>query len=816
MPKDTPPSNRRGLPPAGPQRSAARRPSPGRRGSWLRLLFGAVIAVAVVVVLVAGYFWVTTASEVDARLHGERTRSLPKVFARSIELRRGQTISLPDLIARLNDLGYTQTPKVEAPAQFAIEKATVVLTPRTGDLKGHPVRVTFNAPAPAKGKGKAPAPARPPTGIAAIDITGKGQADTVELDTPLLTALMSGEREKRRRVPLSAIPLRMQQAVLAIEDQNFYLHPGVNPFTTLAAVLTNVFGDKPYLVGGSTITQQLARNFFLTEELAVEQAARRRSYARKAQEWFISIVLERRASKDEILELYLNDVYLGQRGSFAIHGVAQASRLFFGKDVSNLSLGEAALIAGIIQSPSSLSPFNHAKRAQERRNVVLRAMTNVGFAEKVEADAAIKEPLAVVTRGVDNEAPYFVDQVGQYLTEHFPGVAAQGVPVEIYSTLDLSLQRFALDAVRDGLAEVDKTLSRRRKKPGPAQAALIAVDPRTGEILAMVGGRSYNSSQLNRAVVSRRQPGSVFKPFVYLAALEYAAEEGRTDLTPAAMVVDEPATFAFDDKEWSPTNYGDEYDGAITWRRALAHSRNIATIRVGELAGFDRVAALWRKAGVGTPPQAFPSIALGVFELTPIEVAKAYTLFTNGGRVRPLTPIRQVNAGTKYMKPPAAKLTEVARADTTYLVTNMMRSVLNEGTAAGARGQGFYLDAAGKTGTTNDLRDAWFAGFTPELLTVVWVGFDDNQPLGLSGSQAALPIWTSFMKQALAGHQNVSFSVPDGVSFATIDPESGKLARPECPKTINESFLAGSEPTEECPLHKGGIISTLFPFLRKD
>ncbi len=766
------------------------------------MLLGLAIVALLAIVSVTAYFWVSTAREIDARLHGERTRSLPKVFARSVELRRGQSISLPDLIARLNDLGYTETAKVEAPAQFAIDKATVTVTPRTGELKGRPVRVTFN-PAPTA-RGKAPAQARPPAGISVIEIPGKGRAESVELDTPLLTALMSGEREKRRRVPLSVIPLKMQQAVLAIEDQNFYLHPGVNPFTTLAAVVTNTFGNKPYLVGGSTITQQLARNFFLTEELAVEQAAKRRSYGRKAQEWFISIVLERRASKDEILELYLNDVYLGQRGSFAIHGVAQASRLLFGKDVSNLSLAEAALIAGIIQSPSSLSPFNHTKRAEERRNVVLRAMANVNFIKKDEADAAVKEPLAVVTRGVDNEAPYFVDQVGQYLAEHFPGVTAQGVPVEIFSTLDLSLQRFAIDAVRDGLAQVDQTLARRRRKPGPAQAALIAIDPRTGEILAMVGGRSYNSSQLNRAVVSRRQPGSVFKPFVYLAALEYAAAEGRTDLTPASIVVDEPATFTFDDKEWSPTNYGDEYEGPITWRRALAHSRNIATIRVGELAGFDHVAALWRKVGVGTPPQAYPSIALGVFELTPIEVAKAYTLFTNDGRVRPLTPIKQVNAGTKYMKLPPGKLTEVARPDTTYLVTNMMRSVLNEGTAASARGNGFVLDAAGKTGTTNDLRDAWFAGFTPELLTVVWVGFDDNQPLGLSGAQAALPIWTAFMKQALAGHPNLGFAVPDGVSFADIDSDTGKLAQPGCPKTMSEAFLTGSEPTEACPLHKAG------------
>ena len=796
MPKDTKPSTRRSATAPAAKRGTRRRPT------WLRALVVTAIVLVLAVVGAVIFYYVTFAREIDARLHGERSRSLPKIFARAVELRRGQTITLPDLVGRLNDLGYTEQQTIEAPAQFTVEKSAVVLTPRTGELKGQAVRVTFLVPPPPRGK--KPPPARPPAGIASIEIAGTGRRDAVELDAPLLTAMMTGEREKRRRVPLATIPMRMQQAVLAIEDQNFYLHPGVNPFTTLGAVLTNMFGDKPYLVGGSTITQQLARNFFLVDELAVEQAARRRSYLRKAQEWFISLVLERRASKDEILELYLNDVYLGQRGSFAIHGVAQAARLFFGKDVTNLSLGESALIAGIIQSPSSLSPFNHAKRAQERRNVVLRAMANVKFVKAEEAEQASKEALQVVARGVDNEAPYFVDHVGDYLNAQFPGVTAQGVPVEIFSTLDLNLQRIALDAVRDGLAQVDQTLSRRRRKPGPAQAALIAVDPRTGEILAMVGGRSYNQSQFNRAVLSRRQPGSVFKPFVFLAALEYAAEEGRADLTPAALVVDEPATFFFDNKEWSPTNYGDEYEGPITWRRALAHSRNVATIRVGELAGFDRVAALWRKVGVGTPPQGYPSIALGVFELTPIEVARAYTLFTNGGQVRPLTPVRQVNAGTSHMKSPPQSLVPVARADTTYLVTNMLRAVLNEGTAAGARGNGFVLDAGGKTGTTNDLRDAWFAGFTPELLTVVWVGFDDNKPLGLSGAQAALPIWTSFMKQALAGHGNVGFPVPDGVSFATIDPETGKLAQPDCPRTISEAFLAGSEPTEACPVHTPG------------
>jgi penicillin-binding protein 1B len=330
---------------------------------------------------------------------------------------------------------------------------------------------------------------------------------------------------------------------------------------------------------------------------------------------------------------------------------------------------------------------------------------------------------------------------------------------------------------------------------------LLAVDPKTGEILAMVGGRSYNQSQYNRATEARRQPGSVFKPFVYLAAFEHAADEGLTDLTPASMTADEPAVFTFDDQVWEPKNY-DDYDGQITWRRALAMSRNLGTIRVGERIGFDKIAALWRRVGEGTPPKGYPSITLGVFELTPIEVAEAYTIFTNDGSVRALRAIDHVQAGTKTLTLASPKLKSVARPDTTFLVTNMMRSVINEGTGAGARAAGFALDAAGKSGTTNDLRDAWFVGFTPELLTVVWVGFDDNQPLGLSGSTAALPIWTDFMKAALAGRPSVGFSVPEGVTFVEIDHDTGQLATPNCVKTFTEAFMVGTEPVEYCALHR--------------
>ena len=418
---------------------------------------------------------------------------------------------------------------------------------------------------------------------------------------------------------------------------------------------------------------------------------------------WVSLVLTGRASKDEILEMYLNDIPLGQRGSFAIAGVPEAARLFFGKDISNVTLAEAATIAGVIQAPGALSPFTNPVRCKERRNVVLQAMVDAGYVKADVAERASQEPLVVVQRALEAEAPYFVDYVGQTLDEQYPGLTTKTTQaLDVYTTLDLHLQHIAQDAVRDGLTSVDAMLSRRKR--GKAEAALIAVDPRTGEILAFVGGRSYNQSQYNRAIVSRRQPGSVFKPFVYLTAFEEARDQGRTDVTPASIVEDEPETFEFDDQVWTPENYEGTYDGPITFRHALAHSRNLATIHVAQQAGYDHVAALWKKIGLGNPPKAYPSIALGVFEATPYEIATAYTIFPNNGVVRPLKHIAHITSGGKDVtKKSSAEARVVARPDTTFLVTNMMRSVLNEGTAAGARRAGFTLDAAGKTGSSASL-----------------------------------------------------------------------------------------------------------------
>jgi penicillin-binding protein 1B len=755
-----------------------------RGRSWKFYVALAVGIPFVILLAVTSYFYVSFSRMIDARMQGEFQRTDPRIFARPLTIRRGQRMTMPQMIERLNEIGYTHRVPVEQPGQFAFGRDSLAVIPRSGDRPGQTVRFIFTPTTP-KGGGI----------LQGIEVLGKKERiEALKLEAPLITALVNEGREKRRDVPLSVIPPRMIQAVIAIEDRRFYDHSGVDWIGTTRAVFTNIFGNKKYLGGGSTITQQLVKNTFLTSMWGMAKA-REKDPRRKFTEWLMSVALERRLSKDKVLELYLNDIDLGQRGSFAIRGVPEAARLFFAKDVSNLSLVEAATIAGVIQAPSRYNPFNNPERAKERRNTVLKAMVETGFISQDAHDRATREPVQIVARALESEAPHFVDYLTQELQERTKATGA----VDVYSTLDLHLQRIAQDAVRDGLIRVDGMLNKRR--PRIPQAALIAIDPRTGEILAMVGGRSYNQSQYNRAVTAKRQPGSVFKPFVYLAAFERAAEEGRTDITPATIVDDSETSFTFNNQLWTPGNYDKEYDGPITLRRALALSRNLATIKVAESTGFDHVAALWRKFGIGTPPKGYPSIALGVFEASPFEIATAYTVFPNGGTVRPLRAVaRIVGAGKEYpIEMPPVK--QIARKDTTFLVTNMMRSVLNEGTGASARGNGFTLDGAGKSGTTNDLRDAWFVGFTPELLTVVWVGLDDNQALGLSGSQAALPIWTQFMSRALAGHANQAFDVPPGIVFVEIDRDTGKIATPICPRIYREAFAAGTEPVETCAVH---------------
>ena len=692
---------------------------------------------------------------VEQRLRGERGSAPARVYARPLVLRPGIVLDEAGLLEVLNGLRYTeQTGPVSEPAHFARVRGGVVLLPRPLEgVAGEAFEITF---APDK------------AGVVRVkEIRGtssKQRRGELALEPELITYLFDQEREKRRRVRYQELPEHLVQAVLAIEDRRFFSHPGLDPIRLIAAVVRNLRTEREIPQGASTITQQLCKNFFLTPE---------RTYKRKAQEALLAFVLERRATKEEILELYLNEVYLGQAGSFSINGVGEAARTYFHKDVANLSLPESALLAGMIQSPNPYNPFRHEQRATERRNEVIRAMRDAGFIDPAGMQQSLRAPLLVEQPSIDTtDAPYFVDLVRRQLEQHYDTKDLTTDNLSIYTTLDLHLQDLAQQAVERGLDNVQKLIRKRTTKP--VQGCLIALEPVSGKVVALVGGRSYGASQYNRVIQARRQPGSTFKPFVYLAAFEAMFEDPTLPpITPATVVEDAPSVFFYEDKEYVPTNYEDDYKGMVTLRRALALSLNNATVKVAEMVGYDKVADVWsKKLGIGAPIAPYPAVALGSFEATPYQLATAYNVLANGGlKVEPVTVLRVTDDKHRVLeqhRPPVPE--RVLHRESAYLVTDMLKSVLNEGTAAGARAMGFTADAAGKTGTTNDYRDAWFAGFTPGLLAVVWVGFDDNTPVGLSGTRAALPIWVDFMKAALAGQPSVRFpDPPEDIIFVQID-----------------------------------------------
>jgi penicillin-binding protein 1B len=753
----------------------------------LRLVVTLLTVVTLPLVIAASvliYYYLRYNVMVERRLRGERFGVPARLYARPMVLRNGLPLSVPALVKTLNALKYEQ--KTEAPAaeaEFTVRPGGVTFWPRQrGGAPPEAINVVVDKDRLKEMRG----------------VTSKRAYATITLEPELITYLFDESREKRRLVRYEELPDHLVKAVLAIEDRRFFSHPGLDPFRIVAAAIRNWEADS-YIQGGSTITQQLVKNFFLTPE---------KSLRRKIQEALLAFVLERRADKKDILELYLNEVYLGQVGSFSIHGVGEGARMYFHKDVGNLTLVEAALLAGMIQSPNPYNPYRHPQRALERRNQVLHAMGDAGFLPAKVAEASMDQPLRVQSPSFDEmEAPYFIDLVKAQLGQRYDAKDLATQNLAIHTSLDLSLQTLAQRVLSGGLERVDKMIRRRQSKE-PVQGALIAIEPRTGAVLALVGGRSYAESQYNRAVTARRQPGSTFKPFVYLAAFEATFDDPNLPpITPATVVEDAPTAFLFDRKEYSPQNYEGNYRGYVTLRKALAHSLNVATVKVAEMVGYDRVAGLWNtRMGMPGKVQPYPSIALGSFETTPLEMASAFNVLATGGlKVEPVTIVSVVDDGQATLPQHYPSPPRVARPESTYLVVNMMRSVLNNGTAAAARSMGFSADAAGKTGTTNDMRDAWFIGFTPELLCVVWVGFDDNTPINLAGSRAALPIWVDFMKGALAGVKTTSFPVPAAnVVFVTIDPQTGLLASPYCPSTLSESFIAGTEPQEYCSWHDPG------------
>jgi penicillin-binding protein 1B len=617
---------------------------------------------------------------------------------------------------------------------------------------------------------------------------------TVELEPELVSGLYDATWQARREVALADMPPRLLQAVVATEDRRFYSHHGIDPTGVVRALFTNVRSGS-VVQGGSTLTQQLIKNFFLSEE---------RTMHRKVKEALMALLTERRYTKEEILETYLNEIYFGQNGLQGIYGIWEASEFYFARTPRELSLGDVALLAGLIRAPNALSPFRRPDLARARRDTVLRLLVDDGAITRAEYEAAVAEPLHLAaTHARGNAAPNFVDFLREDLSRNYPRDVLTSEGLGIFTSLDVQLQQYAAAAVRDGLAELERRYPRLVDARGdrPLQAALLALRPQTGGIVAMVGGREYETTQFNRAVHAHRQPGSVFKPLVFLAAFDTPAHDDDP-ITPASPVLDQPFEWAYDGGTWRPSNYRNEYLGRVTVRTALERSLNAATARIAYRVGLDPIIDVARRAGIASPLPPYPSIVLGAAEVTPLEVAQAYAVIANRGQKAALRAATKVldRHGQIVERHPIA-IERAVSPEAAFLVAHLMEGVVDRGTGRGVRDRGFTRPAAAKTGTTNDGRDAWFAGFTPDLLAVVWVGFDDHAPLGLTGAEAALPIWTEFMQHATAAMPPTPFRPPTGVALVRIDPYTGGIATAGCPETIVEAFRQGQEPTAPCPLH---------------
>ena len=771
------------------------------RDPLLRAALIVFLLLAVSFTIFFSYFYIKYDRIIERRFRTPVFSNTAKIYALPRTVREGEKIEARDIAGELKRAGYSDKDGQSSLGSYKLVKDGIEITP--GQESYH-----------------SPEPAHISIKDGQVDqITSKGsELSAYELEPQLVTALFDAEqRSKRELVKYNDIPPVMVQAVLAIEDRRFFEHSGVNFVRTFEALWEDVLRQRR-AQGGSTITQQLARGFFLSPEKSVK---------RKLTEMLIAEELEQKFSKQQIFEFYANWVDLGQRGSFAISGFAEATKAYFNKDLKDITLPEAALLAGLIQRPSYLSPYRHPERALDRRNLVLESMVETHAITREQADKAKATPLKLAPPNVEaSDAPYFVDMVRETLAAKLGDRDVNLESDRIYTTIDPDLQKAAAQSVEIGIKLVDDQVLRMRthkvkvgKKvettvaDGPqAQVAVAVLDAHTGAVLALVGGRNYGISQLNHALKGR-PTGSIFKPFVYAAALNTALDGSQTVITPASIVSDAPTTFSYGDQIYEPRNYKEEYHGDVTLRYALAMSLNNATVKLAEETGYDKVAELAKSAGIASV-KATPAMALGSYDATPLDMAAAYTIFANGGtHISPILVRSVRTARGDVVSNFTTEQHQVLDPRIAYVMTDMLAGVINNGLGFSAvRARGFTPPAAGKTGTSHD---GWFAGYTNNLICVVWVGYDDYSDIHLTGAQTSGPIWTEFMKRAAAipryGSGMTAFSQPSGVVDVQLDKATNRLATPSCPDDYYSAFVAGTEPRDTCDQSSsGGILSRIF------
>ncbi|MDT4965943.1 MAG: penicillin-binding protein [Acidobacteriota bacterium] len=762
--------NRRRRKRNGEKRSNRRLASPRKRRRYLRWF----LAVTTLLIAAGTTFFIYSyryyAQIVDARLKNGYLTSRAGIYAAPRTLRAGQYISKERLVELLRRAGYLESDASDVwSGSFTAQDDNIEIRPRRSSTNSPGVvRVRLDA------KDR----------IAELSGDMGVTLEAYALEPEILTTDSMMKTSKRPQLAYRDIPPVLAHAILSIEDRRFFEHSGVDIWGVARALWRNTADDET-AQGGSTITQQLVKNTFLTPE---------RTFRRKFAEAMTALALERRMSKEDIFALYCNEIYLGQRGALSVRGVDQAAHVYFGKELHDLSLAESATIAGLIQSPNHYAPDRHPEAATARRNTVLGTMLRDNFITHEEARAATQETLAVapLDDAEGSTAPYFIDYVNR-LIESKIGPDYKPGDLRIHTTIDLDLQQLAEAAIKKQLERLDGLYKKRDVKP---QAALVAIDPRTGDVLAMVGGRNYARSQLNRATDAQRQPGSVFKPIVYSAALDRG-------LSPIEMYKDAPQEFIYaGNARYRPSNYGGGFSmREVMMRTGLVRSLNVVTVDVAMRTGLPRVARMAESFGL-PKSEPYPSLALGTTEATPLAVASAYTAFANHGeRVEPNVIARVTDSSGAELINEIPQTRPVITPTTAYMITDMLSDVIDHGTARGARGAVKNTAIAGKTGTS---RDGWFVGYTPNMVVAVWIGFDDNQQLGLTGAEAALPAWTEFVSNAVELRPDLggrAFPQPPGMTFIEVDPETGLLATASCPNHEQVAVPIALAPNLECTLH---------------
>ncbi|MFQ5697520.1 MAG: PBP1A family penicillin-binding protein [Myxococcota bacterium] len=746
----------------------------------------AIVAIGLLAAALLGLYTLRSLqAQVEARFQGRLFAVPSRVYAAPVELYPGCPETRPRL---LEDLERIDDRRVESarevgPGEYFVSDREIVLGRRP-----------FRGPGGADSGGLLRIRFAPDGSIESLEGAGGRALAAVQLRPERIAELYGPGRQDRRLVRLDEVPRVLVDAVLAIEDQHFREHSGIDWRRIAGAMLANLRAGR-FVQGGSTLTQQLVKNFYLTRE---------RTLGRKLREAAMALLLERRHSKDEILQAYLNEVYMGQRGSVAMHGVGEAAREYFGREPSALTLPQAALLSAIIKGPALYSPRLHPEAARQRRNLVLARMEERGSIDRAARDRATAEPLGVRPRSIASEpAPYFIAWLRRDLASAYGDDLLESEGLRIFTTLDARAQRQARSAVRRGVERLERQFPNLGREATPLQAALVAIAPATGEILALVGGRDFSTSQFDRVTQARRQPGSVFKPIVALAALGARDASGRP-FTLASQLEDAPLEVDSGGRLWRPVNYDGRFRGPVTLRRAIEESLNVPTARLGLAIGPQAIVRTARKLGIQSPLEPVPSLALGAFEVSLLEITRAYAVIAADGVLPVLRSYSEVlDADGRRLEHQPIHFTREFDARETWLVTSILRGAVEHGTARSLRTLGYRGPAAGKTGTTNDFRDAWFVGFTPEVVVGVWVGFDDGSSLGVPGSVAALPIFADFLKGWVGPEGRGEFHEPAGIERVQIDPLSGLRAGAGC-RGAPELFLPGTAPTARCDGSEAG------------